>query len=186
MHFFQLNWSRFMSQLIEFGAFCAFFGNAPSLLGGRASCSKLEILSHIKWVSRMSYDKAVNKLPSPLVSLNIYLFKRWDSYLGMKGENCSRVMVHLLVYLYIITSDLFVIRFFSLTLCTFTIYLSIVLVSNRQGTWPNAYHSSTACERATGDPSVGHGFGAAALRSNASHLFPSWFPTGSWGGFYPN
>jgi hypothetical protein len=54
----------------------------------------------------------------------------------------------------------------------FLICLFIVCICNRrqQQTFSNAYHSSVACGRSTGDSAIGHGFGAAALRSNASHI----------------
>ncbi len=59
-----------------------------------------------------------------------------------------------------------------ISLCLFIVYIC----NRRQQTVSNAYHSSAAYERSTGDPAIGHGFGAAALRSNASHLFTSLFP----------
>ena len=70
------------------------------------------------------------------------------------------------VYLYAVPTILYLI-----SVCLF-----IVRICNRrQQTVSNAYHSSAAYERSTGDPAIGHGFGAAALRSNASHLFTSLF-----------
>lgn len=40
----------------------------------------------------------------------------------------------------------------------------------QQRTFSNTYHSSVAYERSTGDPAIGLGFGAAALRSNVSYI----------------
>lgn len=55
----------------------------------------------------------------------------------------------------------------------FSICLFIVCICNRrqQQTFSNSYHSSVAGGCAAGDSAIGHGFGAAALRSNASHIY---------------